>query len=86
MYSDYVPRLNRIGSATDFSKTMVVFSILILLAYTAVHLFFSWHEKYIPDSLTYSVFTAFSIELSALAGIKITEKKGEYGQSNKGIL
>ena len=57
-----------------FSKVIVVFSILTILAYTAAVLWFTWLGLYVPDSLTYSFFGAFAIELSALAGIKIKEK------------
>jgi len=56
-----------------FSKFIVIFSVLTVLAYTAVALYFTWHDKYIPDALTYSFFAMFAVELSALAGIKIKE-------------
>jgi len=56
-----------------FSKVIVVLSFITVLTYTAVHLYFSWHDKFIPDSLTYSFYGMFAVELSALAGIKIKE-------------
>jgi hypothetical protein len=46
---------------------------MTILLYTAVVLYFNWHGKFVPDSLTYSFFAAFSVELSALAGIRIKE-------------
>jgi len=58
-----------------FSKLIVIVSILTMLAYTATVLFFSWHDKFVPDSLTYSFFGAFAVELSALAGIKVKERQ-----------
>jgi len=56
-----------------FSKRIVMLSIMTILLYTAVVLYFNWHGKFVPDSLTYSFFAAFSVELSALAGIRIKE-------------
>jgi len=32
-----------------FSKVIVVLSFITVLTYTAVHLYFSWHDKFIPD-------------------------------------
>lgn len=58
-----------------FSKWIVVLSILTMLAYTATALFFSWHDKFVPNSLTYSFFGAFAVELSAVAGIRIKERQ-----------
>ena len=56
-----------------FSKGIVFLSIVTLIAYTAVVLYFVWHGRHVPDSLTYAFFGAFAVELSALAGIKIKE-------------
>ena len=58
-----------------FSKRIVVLSILTVIAYTGIVLYLSWHGRLVPDSLTYSFFGAMSIELTALAGIKIKESK-----------
>jgi hypothetical protein len=59
-----------------FSKKIVTVSILTVLAYTGAVLYFVWHDKFVPDSLTYSFFAMFAVELSALAGIRIKEKGG----------
>ena len=56
-----------------FSKIIVAISILSILVYTSIVLYFSWYDKFIPDSLTYSFYGVFGIELSALAGIRIKE-------------
>ncbi len=61
-----------------FSKKIVVLSILTVIAYTGIVLYLSWHGRHVPDSLTYSFFGVFGIELSALAGIKIKENKGGF--------
>lgn len=60
----------------NFSKVIVVFSILTILTYTATVLYFAWNGKYVPDSLTYAFYGVFGVELSALAGIKIKETGG----------
>ena len=57
-----------------FSKVIVVFSITTILAYTAVDLMLLVEGYHVPDSLRYCFYGAFSIELSALAGIKVKEK------------
>lgn len=57
-----------------FSKFIVTLSILLIVTYTAAVLWFVWQGLYVPDSLTYSFFGAFAVELSAVAGIKIKEK------------
>ena len=67
---NYMPR-SKPPKDGRFSKVIVVFSILTILAYTAAVLYCTWYGRYVPDSLTYSFFAAFSIELSALAGIRI---------------
>ncbi len=74
-HEHYQPRSKKPKS--KFSKFIVVISILTILAYTATALYFTWYGKYIPDSLTYSFFAAFAVELSALAGIRIKENKFE---------
>ena len=66
-----------------FSKFIVTLSILILLAYTSAVLWFVWQGLYVPDSLTYSFFGAFAVELSAVAGIKIKEKVVQRDQRNE---
>ena len=67
--------LSNLPRKKDFSKFIVVLSILTILAYTVTALYFVWHEKFIPDSLTYSFYGVFGVELSALAGIKIKEAR-----------
>ncbi len=74
--AEYQPRSSKqIKPKSRFSKIIVVLSILTILAYTSVVLFFVWHDRYVPDSLTYSFFAAFAVELSALAGIKVKDKQ-----------
>ena len=75
---EYQPRIKRKEVSGRFSKKIVIVSILTILAYTATVLYFTWYGRYVPDSLTYSFFAAFSVELSALAGIRIKENKGGY--------
>lgn len=66
-----------------FSKFIVVLSILTLLAYTIAVLVFYWHGKQVPDSLKYSFFGAFAVELSALAWRTKTESKKQTKEENK---
>ena len=73
---EYNPRAEKHNK--KFSKRIVILSILSVLIYTAIVLYFSWYEHTVPDSLTYSFYGVFGIELGALAGIKIKESKGGY--------
>lgn len=71
----------RIVEYTDkskFSKKIVIVSIITVLLYTGAVLYFVWHDKFVPDSLTYSFFAMFAVELSALAGIKIKDRFDNY--------
>jgi hypothetical protein len=76
VFPAYQPRLQPRDEGDDFSKRVVIFSIAAIMLYTAVVLFFTWHGKFVPDSLTYSYFGSFAVELSAIAGIKINKTKG----------
>jgi len=69
-------------SKGKFSKGVVIFSVVAVLVFTAVTFFFVWHGRYIPDSIVYSFYGMFGVELSALAGIKITKAKSNnpYGE------
>lgn len=73
----YQPR-SKPPKSGKFSKWIVVVSILTILAYTGAVMYFVWHDKFVPDSLIYSFFAAFAVELSAMAGIKIKEKQGGF--------
>ncbi len=68
-----------------FSKWIVVLSVLLVLVYTAVYLYFVWEGKYIPAELTYSFFATFSVELSALAGIRIKKQLQDKNNINGGL-
>ncbi len=61
-----------------FMKFAVTVSILILLSYTAISLYFASIGIYVPDALTYSVFGAFAFELGVAGGIKIGDTKGRH--------
>ncbi len=61
----------------DFSKTIVVFAFTTVLVYVAIVLFFSWHDRLVPDSLTYSFFAAIVGEFSVLGWIKVSKTKKE---------
>ncbi len=74
----YQSRNKQIQPKSRFSKFIVVLSILTILAYTATVLYFAWHNVFVPDSLTYSFYGAFAVELSALAGIEIKSKVRGY--------
>ncbi len=60
---------------SKFSKFIVALSILSIWMYTATVIYCIWHGKVVPDSLTYSFYGVFGVELSVLAGIKIKEKR-----------
>ncbi len=67
----------------DFSKTIVVFAFTTVLVYVAIVLFFSWHDRLVPDSLTYSFFGAIVGEFSVLGWIKVSKTKKEAGEEWK---
>jgi len=60
-----------------FSKIIVISCIATILLFTAVVLLLCANDKSVPDSLIYSFFGVFGIELAALAGIKIKERSNE---------
>jgi|GEM_PF-5155485 len=57
-----------------FSKLIVLLSVLTLISYTVAVFVLIIEGYHVPDSLTYSFFGAFTVELTALAGIKIKDK------------
>ena len=61
-----------------FSKLIVLLSILTVISYIIAVFLMIIEGYHVPDSLTYSVFGMFGVELSALAGIKIKDKAQEY--------
>ena len=56
-----------------FSKGIVVFSIVTILIFFTVTMYFTWHGRFVPDSVVNSFTRIFGIELGALAGIRIAE-------------
>jgi hypothetical protein len=61
----------------EFSKPLVVAIVLTVLIYTTVVLYLSWHDKMVPDSLTYSFYAFFGFETGWLALIKVNKIKRE---------
>lgn len=61
-------------SKTKSRTKFVIFAIINITLYTAVVLFFSYHEKTVPSELTVAFFSAWTVELGLLAGIKIKDK------------
>lgn len=55
----------------------VICSIINIIWYTIVVLTLSALDKVVPDSLTVAWFSAWTIELAILAGIKIKDKGDE---------
>ncbi len=71
--SKYIGR-SRIRRKGQFSKLIVLLSILTVISYTVATFMMIIEGYHVPDSLTYSFFGAFAVELSALAGIKVRDK------------
>ncbi len=72
----------------DFSAQIIIAAVIAVIGYTVAHLFFSWHDKYIPAQLTLSWFAFWGVEIAALAGIEVVKRKtgisaDSYQQSNK---
>ena len=49
----------------------VICSVINLIWYTIATLVLTWFDKTVPDSLTVAWFSAWTVELALLAGIKI---------------
>lgn len=58
-----------------FSKGIVALSFITIIIFTATVFVFSWYYRPIPDSLIYSFFAAMSVELGALAGIRVSKQR-----------
>ncbi len=74
----------------DFSNHIIVVAIIAVTVYTAIHLFFSWHDKYVPVQLTVSWFGFWTGEVFVMGGIEVVKRKAgvsaemlNYRQSNK---
>ncbi len=74
----------------DFSKQIIISAVIAVVGYTAVHLFFSWHDKFIPAQLTIGWFTFWGTEIAVMAGIEVVKRKTgvtaemlDHRQSNK---
>jgi hypothetical protein len=64
-----------------FSKKIVIFSMVTVLIFFTVAMYFVWHGRVVPDEIVRQFSRIFGIELSALAGIKIAEVVGDYLKS-----
>jgi len=61
-------------------KTRTKFTIIAvinLVWFTVAVLILSFMDKSVPDSLIVAWFSAWTVELGLLAGIKITSKEGQ---------
>ena len=52
----------------------VIAAMLNLTWYTIAVLVISWHDHLVPSELTIAWFSAWTVELALLAGLKIKEK------------
>ena len=52
----------------------VIAAMLNLTLYTIAVLVISWHDHLVPSELTIAWFSAWTVELGLLAGLKIKEK------------
>lgn len=57
-----------------FSKFWVSVLILTVLAYVAAVFYYSWHEKQVPDSLTYTFIPGI---IAQLANMMLIARKGK---------
>ena len=51
-----------------------ILAIVMIILYTVVALIFSWFDKALPSELTISWYSAWTVELALLFGIKIKSK------------
>ncbi len=67
----------KITPTKQFRKRTVftIISISMIILYTAVALILVWLDKQIPSELTVSWFSAWTVELGLLFGIKIHDKE-----------
>ena len=72
---------NNTKKSVPFSTLVVIFSILIIIAFTLTVLYLSLNDKTVPDSLITCVFIFFGTELISIAGIKISKVKNNYESS-----
>lgn len=52
----------------------LIFSIFNIVWYAVAVLVLSWYDKCVPDSLTAAWFSAWTVELALVAGIKIKDR------------
>ena len=71
------PKPKRRRSVTRSLTRYVVFSIAMLLIYTAIALYFLWLEKPLDSDLTTGVFGFFGGEIVMCGLIKLFKLKGE---------
>lgn len=48
-----------------------ILSICMLIAYTVVSIIYTWYDKALPSELTVAWYSAWTVELALLFGIKI---------------
>lgn len=53
----------------------VIAAMIAIVVYAAVSIVWAWYDKTISDTLTTCWFTAWTVELALLAGIKIKDKE-----------
>lgn len=63
----------------------VICSVANLIWYTIATLVLTWHDKVVPDSLTVAWFSAWTVELALLAGIKIKGKSEGFESTEENI-
>ena len=64
-------------SVTRSLTRYVVFSIMMILAYTITALYFSWNEITIPEEITTGWYSVFGGEILLCCLIKLFKLKGE---------
>lgn len=74
---DRTPKRPNRRSVTRSLTRYVVFSIMMLLIYTSIALYFLWLEKPLDPDLTSGVFQFFGGEIVICGLIKLFKLKGE---------
>ncbi len=74
---DRISNRSKRRSVTRSLTRYVVFSIMMLLIYTSIALYFLWQEKPLDPDLTSGVFQFFGGEIVICGLIKLFKLKGE---------
>ena len=61
----------------------VICSVINLIWFTLAVLALTWFDKVVPDSLTVAWFSAWTVELALLAGIKVKGKDDDESESDE---